>query len=166
MKNTHASLILLVIVGVCVGCAPYVNIPAQKGDFAMHDPNGKTVRIILLKAFAKVLADRPINQPFQVMLPVGTVPEVYAKLLPKISEHAMWSSDGQAKGIPVLRAAGVRIRGYAATVDIVMPMYPDDPDSVQQMVTVSMRHDTIEGWVAVRLRQWRGSVETATAQTD
>jgi hypothetical protein len=140
-----------------VGCAHYVNIPSQQGDMAYHDPNAKAPRAVMQAALQKALELRPMDAPFQVMLPIGTVPTTYATMLARVSAHAMWSSDGRSKDLPIVRVDQVRIRGRQAEVDIVMPIYPGDTAAVAQMITVVLRLEAMSKWYVVRVNEWRRS---------
>ncbi|MAE62536.1 MAG: hypothetical protein CMJ49_14410, partial [Planctomycetaceae bacterium] len=45
------------------GCATYVNIPAQQGDFASHNPNDWTVRRVTAAALTHLLTNADAGQP-------------------------------------------------------------------------------------------------------
>lgn len=147
------------------GCATgsYVNIPPQKGDMALHDPNTRSVRAVVVEAINKSLEDRPIKQTFQVVLPAGTKPETYAHVLPKISEYAMWSSVGEATGVPQMVVQQIRIRSFEAEVDLLRPIYLDSPQASRQTVTVYLQFEPMAGWYATRLKEWRSTEEVLSA---
>ena len=144
----------------------YVNIPAQKGDTALHDPNRRGVRLVMLRSLEYVLTERPPNQPFQVMLPIGTSDEAYAGILAQLGDNAMWASDGQTRGLPIVAIAQIRIRGSSAEVDVVRPSFPQAGQSSEQTVTVSLNYNPIDSWYAVRLREWRGSVRSTASPAE
>ncbi len=151
---------LCVAVLMLVGCAPMtiVNIPPQQGDTAMHSPNSRGVRTIMRHALQAVLADRPIEKAFQVLLPANTDATVYADMLPQLGKNAMWSSDGKTKGLPIVAVTQVRIRGLNAQVDVVRPQYPEQKQPSEQTVTVTLKFSPFDGWYVIDLKEWRGDV--------
>ena len=159
MTTRRILAILLACSAGLVGCTHYVNIPRLEGDLAYHDPNAKAPRMVMHRALEKVLELRPLDEPFQVMLPLGTVPETYAQMLPDLSPHAMWSSDGRTKDVPIVRVSEVRIRGSRAEVDVVLPIYAGDGPALAQMVTAHLRYDPVSKWYVVRTQEWRRGVD-------
>lgn len=143
------------------GCTPYVNIPPNEGDFASHDPNRETVQEVIVAASRAALAESPIDQPFHVVLPPGTLPLTYDQTLPKISPHAIWSAQGVGEGEPFLEVRQVRIRTSNAEVDLVRPFNIADPGGYQQVSTVTLTWDPVAKWQPERIRSWRTSVEKA-----
>jgi hypothetical protein len=115
------GLALLGLALLCGACTPYVNIPPNAGDVASHDPNRQTVQEVIVAAARAALAESPIDQPFHVILPAGTLPLIYDQMLPRISPHAVWSSRGAPEGEPFLEIRQVRIRGSNAEVDLIRP---------------------------------------------
>jgi hypothetical protein len=158
MKTLCLMLAALTLVACARVPSPYVNIPSQKGDVAMHDPNRRGVRLVMLRSLEYVLAERPLDQPFQVMLPTGTSAQAYAEILPQLNDNAMWASDGQTRGLPIVAVTQVRIRGTSAEVDVVRPSFPQADQPSAQTVTVHLNYNPVDSWYAVRLREWRGSV--------
>jgi hypothetical protein len=142
-------------------CTPYVNIPPNEGDVASHDPNRETVQDVIVAATRAALAENPIEQPFHVVLPPGTLPLTYDQTLPKISPHAVWASQGVPEGEPFMEIRQVRIRGSNAEVDIIRPFTVADPEGYRQVVTVTLKWDPVAKWQAERLRAWRISVDQA-----
>lgn len=151
---------LTFVAAALVGCTSntIVNIPPQVGDTAFHNPGSAGVKQIMLTALRAVLVDRPITQPFQVILPEKTPAKVYAELLPQLGQNAMWSSDGQTKGLPIVAVVQIRIRGLYAEVDMVRPQFPDQREPSEQTVTASLKFTPIDGWYVKRLKEWRGDV--------
>ena len=165
--TARCTFVILLAWTVCVaGCAHYVNIPAQKGDLAYHDPNAKIPRAVMLLALQKVLELRPIEDSFQVVLPVGAVPATYAHILPRISERAMWSSDGRTKDLPLVCVTQVHVRGTRADVDVALPIFAGDAPAVAQITTVHLRYEPMSKWYVVRVREWRHSAERAAPHDD
>ncbi len=120
----------------------------------------------MLRSLEYVLAERPLSQPFQVMLPAGTSDEVYAEILPQLGDNAMWASDGQTRGVPIVAIAQIRIRGTSAEVDVVRPSFPQAGQPSEQTVTVSLNYNPIDSWYAVRLREWRGTVRSTASPAE
>ncbi|MAX24665.1 MAG: hypothetical protein CMJ19_09195 [Phycisphaeraceae bacterium] len=161
--NTLRALaaLLLITVGLSA-CTPYVNIPGQKGDtLATHNPNSKTIQEAVVAALQAVITYRPVEGPYQVILPQGTDPATYAKLLPQLGDQAMWSSDGVRQNMPVYEVKGIRIRGYEGEVDIVRPAVGLPDGRTEQLVTVDLKYYITGGWSHVRLRVWKAPVEDA-----
>jgi len=157
----------LVVIGmfsltVCA-CSPYVNIPSQPGDtFASNNPNNENVQDVVVAAIQSVIKQRPIQGSYQVVLPRGTDPVTYAKLLPRLGEHAMWSSSGVTGDSPVIEIRHVRIRGTEAAVDVLRPASQDiNAGKPTELVTVNMTRYIPGGWAAKRIRIWRGDVDEA-----
>ncbi len=136
------------------GCAPIVNIPPQKSDVATHDPNNIAVKQIMLRSLQSVLADQPIREPFQVVLPHGTLAESYAAMLPRLSTDARWAGDRGAVYLPMLAITQLRIRGLDAEVDMVRPQNLTEKTQRAQLVTASLKFEPIGGWYVTRLRLW------------
>ena len=158
MTTMRKSTIIMAWAACLAGCAQYVNIPPQKGDMAYHDPNSKHCRQVMLAALQRVVELRPINESFQIMLPVGTVPATYGLILPQVSEQAMWSSDGRTKDIPVVAVTQVRIRGRRAEVDVARPAYSGEAPGVAQITTAYLQYQALaktSNWYVTRVREWR-----------
>jgi hypothetical protein len=161
MKLLCLGALCLALLSGGGGCTPYVNIPPNEGDFASHDPNRETVQDVIVAASRAALAESPVDQPFHVILPPGTLPLTYDQTLPKISPHAVWASEGAPEGAPFMEIRQVRIRGSNAEVDIIRPFSVADPEGFQHVVTVTLKWDAVAKWQAERLRAWRTSVDRA-----
>lgn len=82
------------------GCATYVNVPEIGGDtVAAHDVNWNYVADAMVVAANAVIADRPINRPFLVVLPKGSTVLTYNRVLPKLGENATWLGP-ELSGVP------------------------------------------------------------------
>ncbi len=164
--NSAWKFFLLGVMALVAGCMPYVNIPGQQGDhLAVHNPNHKNVRNIMAEALKAVIAYRPVEGNYQVILPKGTLPMTYAAFLPRLGEQAMWSSDGSRGEAPVYEVRGLRLRGANAQVDIIRPKGTTPPLNAQsQLVTVDLKF-FIDGWHHTRLRVWNAPVEEALRMT-
>jgi len=159
-----AALVILAL----SGCSTYVNIPPQTGDVAQHNPNTDTVEEISIIAARAVLADNPIKGPFRVVLPKGTLQETYERAVPRISADAVGSAATTQpfeQAGPVIDVRQIRIRGWRASVDVIRPISPANPDAGQQVVTVDLKHDVIAGWGVESMRTWRTSVDKALLQS-
>ncbi len=144
------------------GCATYVNIPALDGDLAVHDPNVQSVQQVVTAALQALLAVRPIDGPYQVVLPKGMTGEYANPILKALGAQARWVTTTQpASGLPVLNACQVRIRGWLAQVDILCPRDPKQPLGFQQLVTVDLRWDLTYGWHSQQVRPWNINPEDA-----
>ena len=135
------------------GCQTYVNIPPQQNDTASHDSNGKTVRTVLAKAVRYAIDEAGIVDPVQVMLPANTEKITYAHILNTIGDQAVSPFDDEASDVAgIVFAKGVRIRGTQGEVDIARPV----GDGVDQLVTVYLDWQPLNGWEAFRVHVWRG----------
>lgn len=161
----HTLRALAAIITFTLGlsaCAPYVNIPGQRGDtLATHNPNSKTIQEAVVAALKAVITYRPVEGNYQVILPEGTDPATYAALLPQLGDQAMWSSDGTRQDLPIYEVKGVRIRGYDGDVDIVRPAKGLADGRTRQLVTVDLKYYIPGGWGHTRLRVWKADVEDA-----
>ncbi len=139
---------------LAAGCQTYVNIPAQSADAANHDPNGKTVRDVMIVALRAALEDGGITGPVQVMLPAKTNNLTYAHVVNTLGDQAVSPYEEDVAGVEgVVFAKGVRIRGTDGEVDVVRPA----GEGHDQLVTVYMTWNTIGGWRADRVHVWRGA---------
>ena len=160
MTIRRVSIVLLLAWAACVaGCSHYVNIPPQRGDFAFHDPNSRAARSVMLVALQKAMEDRPMEGPFQVILPVGTMKDTYARILPQLGVQAMWASDGRTRDMPIVKIDQVLIRGTHAEIDVIRPVLADDGSAGRELVTVSLLYDPVSKWYATRLKEWRRETE-------
>lgn len=143
------------------GCATYVNIPAQGGDVARHDPNLDTVQQVIGAAMAAVLADQPIDGPFQIILPRGTNTPIGENMARSLDPRASWNRGTQTPNMPALNARQVRVRGWYAQVDVIRTLSDNNP----QLITVDLKWNPVDGWLSQRLRLWRIPVEEALIQS-
>jgi len=142
------------------GCAPWVNIPAQAGDAAMHDPNLKTVQEVTVAAVKAVIADGAVpDTHFQLVLPEGTLPATYEAVTSKIGSLATWSADAPASGALFIEIRRVSIRSAKAEVDVLRPMSAGSTAS--QVVTVVLSWDAVTSWKADRVKVWRVRADDA-----
>ncbi len=142
------------------GCLGYVNIPPQKGDIAVHNPNMVTVRHVLAEALNQMVQAYPFEGRFAVLLPEDTTSDTYEQVVPKVSKKAVWPGNPERDEIPVLEVKRIRIRGQDAQVDIVRPLHGDQKD-VSQVVTATLKWHPLQGWVTQRLRAWELSTDDA-----
>lgn len=143
----------------------YVNIPPQDNDVATHDPNHRVVVDVIAEAYRALLVERPMDERFQVILPEGTTPKTYGRLMERVDKLAMWSSDGSIKEMPVIEVSQVRIRGLSAEVDLIRPVRPDDRRAVPHIATIYMDRQPFGDWVARRVKHWQiSAVEAAIKQ--
>lgn len=135
------------------GCQTYVNIPPQTADTANHDPNGKTVREVLIYAIQAALRDGGIKGPIQIMLPPGTDKLTHTYVANALGDQVYLPDEEQADtAVAVLFAKAIRIRGNKGEVDIARPA----GEGLDQLVTVYMHWKPMGGWQADGVRVWRG----------
>lgn len=136
------------------GCATYVNIPAQRGDLASHNPDDWTVREVTAAALTYLLTDpessgTKVGGQYAIVLPKNSKNSTYKWVTRNIPAGGDRISD-EAGRIPVYRIAQVQVRGLSGQVDIVQP----GPGDEEQLVSVYMKRD-IDGWYGERDRLWR-----------
>jgi hypothetical protein len=147
------------------GCASWVNIPAESGDMASHDPNLKTVLNLELQAVRGVNDSLdPSDAPF-VILPKGTAPAGYEGLVPQVAPRASWSTGAPPTGALVLEVRQVRVRGTYAQADVIRPATAAQPEGPREVVTVYLHYDMVFGWHVERMRPWRVPVDEALVQS-
>jgi hypothetical protein len=142
---------LLILAVLAAGCTPYVNIPPHGGDMAFHSPNKQTVREIEAVAGRAAVENRPIEGTFQVVLPEGSSVLTYEAVVPRISENAIYTTDGSVGELPVLAIKQIRIRASVGEVDIVRPVAQDR----SEFITVYLGYDPMAKWGVDRIRVWR-----------
>jgi len=149
-------LIVAALLLAPLGCAPYVNIPPQKGDtLARHDINAPSIRKITIPALQAVVDQNPPAGQFMVILPEPVQRLTYAAILPQISENAVAPFDDEAIAVAAYEVKQIRIRANKGEVDILRP----GPGGTQQLVTVYLENPPFSDWIVDRLRVWRGPVE-------
>lgn len=152
MKNRAFAIVFAiasgVLVGVLGGCAPYVNIPAQRGDMATHSPNNGTVRDVMTAALTHVLTQAGPPEAYAVALPQRSSDPTYRRVLNRLPEGGQRYNAKNAD-LPTFSVGAVYVRGTEAQVDIVAPVAGRTP----QLTSVYLEL-AIDGWWVVRDRQW------------
>jgi len=155
MKSLTLTLALILTGLAPLGCQTYVNIPAQEADTANHDPNGKTVRKVMVLAIRAALDDGGITGPVQIMLPTNTNRLSYTQIVSALGDQAVSLFDEEANDSPnegVVFAKGVRLRAARGEVDVARPV----GDGIDQLVTVYLSWKPLGGWEVDRVHAWRG----------
>jgi hypothetical protein len=163
MFNKCYALVLLPV--LLAGCATWVNIPAEPGDLASHDPNLETVLKIDLQAVRAVLNTIDPEAPVHIILPPGTVPLGYEAVVPKVNEKAAWSVNPPPPGALVLEVRQVRVRGSFAQADVIAPADPTQRNGPKIVNTVYLHYDVIAGWDVTQVRAWPISVDAALVKS-
>jgi hypothetical protein len=152
-RSLQLTLLLVLACLFTLGCQTYVNIPRQGADTANHNPNGKTVRKVMIHAIRTALLDGGIVEPVQLMLPEETSMLTYTFIANEIGDQVVLADDEAIATVRgVVFAKGVRIRGNSGEVDIVRPV----GDGIDQLVTVYLTWKPVNGWYADSVRVWRG----------
>ena len=140
------------------GCAAYVNIPPQAGDFARHNIDAESIRAVTVPAVRAVVDQRPPAGVYVVKLPEAAQKLTYPGVLPQIGENAQPPfAEDLPEDAPVYEVTGIRVRGASAEVDVVRP----GPLGGRQLVTVHMDDPPFAPWTVERIRVWRGPVDAA-----
>lgn len=157
--------ILTFVMGVTLlgGCAAYVNIPAQLGDLAGHNPNDATVRMVLGEALRGVLLEHPFDGTFAILLPERTTSKTYDAVASKVSKLAVWPGSRDRTDLPLLEVKQILVRGQSARVDVIRQLDGTQPEPREQLVTVDLHWHPLKGWLVQRLQGWRLSVQDALA---
>jgi hypothetical protein len=152
-------VLCLLLPCLCLGCNPYsyVNVPAQKGDVARHDPNSKPVRQVAAAAMKAVLANHDIPRPVLVVMPAGSSELSAADVARRLGDGAVSAADTDVTPAATIHARQVRIRGMEAEVDVIFPGI----GGVPQLVTVYESWAPFNDWGADRMRTWRSDENVA-----
>lgn len=151
-RTLTLSMTLILACLTLTSCQTYVNIPKQSADTANHNPNGKTVREVMVYAIHTAMLDGGIDGPVQIMLPEGTSKLTYTYVANAIGDQAVLPDDQAVPVEGIVFAKGVRIRGNDGEVDIIRPA----GDGVDQLITVYMTWKPVGGWHSNSVRVWRG----------
>lgn len=154
MLRLVTLLLILIAVPACGG-PTYVNIPAQAGDFARHDPNSDVVRDVIAEAIRGLMLEQPVQTPYAVVLPEGASVLSHADVARRIGEGAVSPHDESVEPAATVEARKVRIRGNEAQVDVIAP----GRGGVSHLTTVYLEWAPFGGWKAQRIRTWRGGVQ-------
>ena len=147
---------------MAMGCAPYVNIPPQRGDVARNDIDAGAIRTITIPAVRAVVEQRPPAGPYVVSLIEADENLTYPEILPEIGPNALAPfDDARPPDAPVYEVTGIRIRGLSGEVDVVAP----GDYGGRQLLTVYLRNPPFSPWTVERLRVWRGPVEQTPPPT-
>lgn len=176
LKYVGLFTIALLALPLLAGCeSTYVNIPAQAGDVADHDPNADNVAAVMALAVSEVAYEMPAPgtsiagspaQGYRLVLPVGssyvTYEDVAAAsdwvLSPKYANRLDTS-------VPAIEVAQVRIRGWRSEVDVIRPFPPLEPDKDRQLVTVRMGWSATQGWQVRHVLPWTLDVDAALRES-
>ena len=157
MSNVRVFVFWMGVIALGLGgCAAYVNIPPQAGDFAGHDINKQGVRAVCIEALNATIADHPIDGRYILVLPQGADPLTYETVNMALGDQVSDTADQIG---PTLELRQIRIRADRAEVDIIRPADPSNYQGPGQLVTVYLKRDPLGGWHAKRLHAWRASVE-------
>ena len=162
MLNKIKLMLMAGLAGSLVGCATYVNIPPQPGDMAWHDPNHPTVQMVVSEALQAVAAHQQKEGRIAILLPDGTLAKNYSKTASQIRNETVWPGNPQRSEQPLLQVKAIRIRGTKAAVDVIHNANPQAPDTKDQLITVDLAWDVVEGWSAQRLKLWRTDAQNVT----
>ncbi len=162
-RNVWRVLWLCSSVMLATGCAPYVNIPPQAGDVAMHDANLGTVQEVSVAALKAFLEDRPTNGPFTLVLPRGTTAASYQRVTQQLGEDATTEVNVER---PIVEVRQLRIRADRAEVDIVSPANYYEPRGTGQLVTIYMNWKPFTGWHVYRTHRWNSPTQIEEPAAD
>ena len=151
-------LIGLTVLTLC-GCNPYtyINVPAQDGDLARHNPNSAAVRELCSVALNAILDEQPVDGDVKIMLPEGSSILSYEIVLPTVSDRAL-AHDHDAQQLPAetLAVRAVRARGTKAQVDIAR-------SDRTGLSTVYLHYSPVSSWRADRIHHW-GLIEDLSVE--
>lgn len=160
------SLMLLTVTLFAAGCggnAPtYINIPAQEGDVAFHDPNGDTVRAVVAEAARGLMLEYAFQTPVAVVLPGDATALSHADVSRRIGNEAVSPFEEGIEPGTTIEAREVRVRGHRAQVDIVHP----GRGGISHLTTVYVDWAPFGGWKSERIRTWQGSAQMVLPSHD
>ncbi|MCC5830725.1 MAG: hypothetical protein JJU36_14860 [Phycisphaeraceae bacterium] len=151
-----ACLVLLVL----VGCHPYpyFNYPRDEGGVAMTEPNTDLIAPIQIEALRGYLRRWPADEPFQLLLPTGTRPETYRRVMAKLGDFPVTAAPrGAVEDVPSIEIASVRARPgrpRVAFVEILSPADLNDPQGPRRKSTVTLHANAFESWRIQRIQLW------------
>lgn len=135
---------------ILTGCTTWVNIPAQRGDMASHDPNNSTVRKVVAAALKHVIVEGVAASPYAIELPRHTRASTYQKVLAALPVGGMPLPEVTDAHVPVFRVKQIQVRALSAQVDLI----PPPVEGSAQLMTVYLKGD-MHGWYATRSHLWR-----------
>lgn len=154
------SLVVPVLVAVfglaLTGCQgpSYVNIPAENGDLAFNNPNGRTVRAVVVAAVDGVITQTPLDGPVALGLPPKAEVLTYESIADSVTSNVVPFPEGEDAAAPTtatLTVTQVRVRGHKGEVDAIRA----PAGGAEQLVTVYTAWDAFGGWRVTRIRPWR-----------
>lgn len=128
----------------------YVNIPAQQGDVAAHDPNDATVRKVMILAIRTATKDVDPGQQLAVSTPRGTTALTEAAIVHVLGGRFVDARTHSRSSKPDIAVTGVRIRGTSAAVDVGRP----SATGGRELVTVDMTWQPFNGWAVDNTQVW------------
>jgi hypothetical protein len=157
MFRRLSTAAILVAASLAVGCGgpTYINIPAQEGDLAGHDPNGNVVREVTAEAVRGLLQESPKPGPVAVFLPAGASALSHADVARRVGEGAVSPYEAGVNPATQLEVKEIRIRAHEAQVDIVAP----GRGNINQVTTVFLGWAPFGGWKAERTRTWQAPAQ-------
>lgn len=154
----RSGIAVLALAGLLlVGCGgpTYVNIPAQEGDIAGHDPNGNVVREVTAEAVRGLLQESPKATPVAVFMPAGATALTHADVARRVGEGVVSPYETGINPATQLEVKELRIRGHEAQVDILAP----GRGNINQVTTVYLTWAPFGGWKAERTRTWQAPAQ-------
>jgi len=156
IRTASAPVLLLALGLVLAGCRgpSYVNIPAEKGDLAFNNPNGRTVRAVVAAAVDGVIVQTPLDGPVALGLPPKAEVLTYESIADHVESNVVPFPEGEEAAAPTsatLTVTQVRVRGHKGEVDAVRAQ----AGGPEQLVTVYTAWDAFGGWRVTRIRPWR-----------
>jgi hypothetical protein len=156
----------MVVLFVCFfsGCSSYVNIPAQPGDVARHDPNDLMIVNAMAEGLNAAVVDQHLQGRYGFILPEGVDEDGYRYVGERLGLQAVWPADASNGELPVLEVKEIRIRGSNGQLDVVRPVSSANR-SFRQLVTVYLTQNPVTGWHASQVRVWRANAEDVSIPT-
>ncbi len=157
MLTRYALATLTLVFALAAGCAgpTYINIPAQEGDLAGHDPNGDVVRGVVAEAARGLMLEVAVPPPVAVVLPADATALSHADVARRIGEGAVSPFEEGIEPASTVEAREVRVRGGRGEVDFVHP----GRGGMSHLTTVYLEWAPFGGWKAERVRTWQGSAQ-------
>lgn len=157
MRIRSVNGMLMFMVLLIAGCAPWVTYPPIEGAARVGDARFEPVPAIITEAirysnerFARMEGEIVFN------LPEGTPPAMFESIARRIGNARPMTPDDEM----AIHVTEVRVRALDAEVDMVYPR----PDGHHEMITLTMRQRLLHHYTVRHTRLWRIQVTPPPAQ--
>jgi hypothetical protein len=150
------TIAILLAAASLTACSPYINIPAQSGDVASHNPNNPTARKVYVAAITYLAHLNDQYAAYSFALPAGADHYTYRWVIQQLPAGADPAYTTGGTFTPLYAVATLYVRGSDAQTDIIIT----DTDRQRRLVSIYCTLG-VDGWYAVRQRAWQVPVDDA-----